>query len=343
MTYDAMKTNISTNLFGLKTEMGGLAELVDNWILTLKGEEERRSRVRAISDIMSKSGMAFPPDDRAEVLSHLEALLSPSEFMMFSSVGYREKLQLLFRTQLEKVNSQLDQLILLVQKLLERLESPLDPHERTVGIFFAQEEERKRISREIHDGPAQTLAALTMRIDYTLELLLKPDELKVELNELKSSIIRSLNDIRRFIFDLRPMALDDLGLIPTLEQFITGCKGRTVASLSLTVEGKRQPLPADKELATFRVIQEAVNNSIRHSQARAISIFLTFEVQRGFLSIVVKDDGKGFDLEKLRKVYSSLKKLGLVSMEERIRTIGGLFEIVSASGDGTVISFKVPL
>jgi nitrate/nitrite-specific signal transduction histidine kinase len=211
------------------------------------------------------------------------------------------------------------------------------------GIVMAQEEERRRISREIHDGPAQTLASLTMKIDYCIESPGVNADIKNELLELKESVIRSLKDIRRFIFDLRPMALDDLGLIPTLEQFISGFKKRTGVPVYVNIEGERVPINADTELAVFRVIQEACNNAVKHADPTSVHIFVTYSTPKNRLSVVVKDDGRGFDLQAVRKNYSTMKKLGLKSMEERIRLSVGELEIVSDLGNGTVISFWVPL
>ncbi len=214
---------------------------------------------------------------------------------------------------------------------------------QTDGIIRAQEEERKRISREIHDGPAQTLASLTMRIDYCIEQHTADSVLVEELLDLKDSVIRSLKDIRRFIFDLRPMALDDLGLIPTLEQFISGFKARTGVAVYVEVEGNRIKIGGDRELAVFRVIQEAANNSVRHAEASSVHIFLNYDNARDRLAVVVKDDGKGFDVSETRKKYGTLKKLGLISMEERVRFAGGEFHIVSDPGTGTVVSFWIPV
>ena len=210
------------------------------------------------------------------------------------------------------------------------------------GIILAQEEERRRISREIHDGPAQTLASLTMKIDYCLEQHELNEKLVEELNELKESVGKSLKDIRRFIFDLRPMALDDLGLVPTLEQFIGGFKKRTGVPVYVSVEGERIAFNADIELAVFRVIQEACNNAVKHAEPSSVHIFVKFEDRKGRLSVVVKDDGHGFNVEEIRKNYGSLKKLGLKSMEERVRLAAGEFEILSDQGSGTVVSFWVP-
>jgi len=238
-----------------------------------------------------------------------------------------------------KLNAQGDSILRRVSALLRVINSPANAN----GIILAQEEERKRISRDIHDGPAQTLASLTMRIDYCLEQPGLPAPLVEELKELKDSVIRSLKDIRRFIFDLRPMALDDLGLIPTLEQFINGFKNRTGVPVYIDTDGERVFMGGEKELAVFRVIQEATNNALRHSSPNAVHIFLKFNSARKRLSVVIKDDGHGFDVAEIRRVYANLKKLGLISMEERIRLSGGEFTIVSDKGTGTVVSFWVPL
>lgn len=246
-----------------------------------------------------------------------------------------------FMQSINRLNAQADLIMRRVASLLQLTSSA--GSNSAHGIIMAQEEERKRISREIHDGPAQTLASLTMRIDYCLEQSSLPPAVNKELVELKDSVIRSLKDIRRFIFDLRPMALDDLGLIPTLEQFIGGFKGRTGIPVYVDVEGDRVLIGADRELAVFRVIQEAANNAIKHADPSAVHIFLKFDDQKKRLSVVIKDDGAGFKITEIRKNYGSLKKLGLISMEERVRLAGGEFLIVSDQGSGTVVSFWVPL
>ncbi len=246
-----------------------------------------------------------------------------------------------FEDSMARLNANAETIVRRVEGILQL--AGADNGKNANGIILAQEEERRRISREIHDGPAQTLASLTMRIDYCLEQSELPEIVSQELLELKDSVIRSLKDIRRFIFDLRPMALDDLGLIPTLEQFIGGFKGRTGVPVYVDVEGERVLIGGDRELAVFRVIQEASNNAIKHAQPSAVHIFLKFDRKKDRLSVVIKDDGKGFDVKEIRQNYGALKKLGLISMEERARIAGGEFLIVSDPGSGTVVSFWVPI
>ena len=240
-----------------------------------------------------------------------------------------------------RLNSQANLILRRVDNLLNLGDG--QDHKSANGIILAQEEERKRISREIHDGPAQTLASLTMRIDYCLDHEGLPEKLLLELQELKQSVIRSLKDIRRFIFDLRPMALDDLGLIPTIEQFISGFKQRTGVPVYVDIDGDRLSLSPEKELAVFRVIQEASNNAVKHAAPTSVYVFLKFGDAAKKLSVVIKDNGKGFKVEEIRKNYGSLKKLGLLSMEERVRLSGGEIDFVSELGEGTIVSFWVPL
>ncbi len=356
---DERASELTRALAALEGEMKTLASQVDDWILTTKGEEERRVRIRALNTILGLYGNRLPPAERKDAHDHMEALLHLSDFMLFSSVGYREKLQNHLKSQVELVSGRIADVMASFNRYLDRQQKP------TAGtgtgpaadLIHVQEEERKRISREIHDGPAQAIATLTMKIDFVSELVDRPAALKAELTSLKEALGRSLQDIRRFIFDLRPMAIDDLGLIPTLEQFIKGLSGDPSMPVRLSVEGERRPLDPVKELGVFRVIQEAVHNARRHSRATGVEVHLKFEgpvadqadsggettaATVGSLSVAVRDNGVGFDVDNLRRIYPSLQKLGLLSMEERVKAMGGQFEIVSMPGGGTRVTLRVP-
>lgn len=338
---DIIKTNISNKFISLKSELGNLIDLVENWILSLKFEEERKNRLESLLVVINRLSSVIPSNDYKACKEHLEAILNDPNFLASSSKNYREKLYNLFKNSINKINYTLDNIFSEINCAFESFEATIkDP---TTGIIITQEEERKRIAREIHDGPAQMLANIVMHIDNCLQILNKPEHLKQELEHLKITINKSLVDLRRYIFDLRPMALDDLGLIPTLEQFISGCKSRTTSSINLTIEGNRISLPNEYELAIFRVIQEAVNNAIKHSDAKNIKIHLFYNLAQNLLIGVIKDDGIGFDVNSIKSNYKSLSKLGLISMEERIRYIGGSFEIISIPSEGTIVTFKVPL
>lgn len=339
---DTMKQTLAQELMSIKSGLGEIIELVDSWVLSLTGERDRRKLLEDVALIIRERGSGLSGADRDACLTNLATILGSSDSQMISSVGYRLKLQAMFKERTERLQARLDTFLKQMGKILDaqKGEGVAPP---TIGVVRAQEEERRRISREIHDGPAQSLASLTMRVNFCLEHLADRDILQAELLELKDAVGRSLKDIRRFIFDLRPMALDDLGLIPTLEQFLAGFKSRSGINVIIDIEGERAPLAQDTELAIFRVIQEAVNNAHRHAAAKSIHAFLSFNPALNRLSGVVKDDGKGFDAKAIRKNYASLKKLGLLSMEERILLAGGDFDIVSTPGEGTIVSFWVPL
>lgn len=339
---DSVKNKLSQEMMAVKSGLGGIMELVDTWILSLTGERERRRLLEEVANILRKRGSGLAEPDLATCLSHLESVLGGSDNAMIMSVGYRLKLQAMFKEQVERLQVRLEQLLKMIGKMFDSQKAD-DATPPTFGIVNAQEEERRRIAREIHDGPAQSLASLTMRINFCLEHLKDQELLQKELLDVKDAVGRSLKDIRRFIFDLRPMALDDLGLVPTLEQFLSDFRGRSGVNVYIDVEGSKSVLPPETELAIFRVIQEAVNNAHRHAAAKSIHAFLSFNASLNRLSGIVKDDGKGFNTTSVKKNYASLKKLGLLSMEERIQLAGGELDIVSTPGEGTVVSFWVPL
>lgn len=209
-------------------------------------------------------------------------------------------------------------------------------------IIQAQEEERHRVAREIHDGPAQSMANVVLRAEIC-ERLLDADrnELAQELAELKSTVKRTLVDVRRIIFDLRPMTLDDLGLAPTLRRFMEAVKEESGTGTDLIILGKEQRLPSTVEVTVFRLIQEAVNNARKHANAQHIMVRLEFAHNQ--INMQVQDDGVGFDLETARRRAREGGSFGLMSMEERVDLLGGSLRIESTPGDGTSVSASVPV
>ncbi|WP_338470673.1 histidine kinase [Niallia sp. XMNu-256] len=206
-------------------------------------------------------------------------------------------------------------------------------------IIEAQEEERKRISREIHDGPAQMMANVMLRSDLIEKVFQQqgPDEAMKEIRNMKHMVRGALYEVRHIIYDLRPMALDDLGLIPTLKKYLKTTEEyfkRT--QIHFVFIGEERRLPAKYEVALFRLIQEAVQNVMKHAEASEVSVKL--EIQRDFITVVVRDNGKGFDMEE-RKPHS----FGLIGMGERVDILDGNLSIDSQIGKGTVVVVQVPL
>lgn len=208
----------------------------------------------------------------------------------------------------------------------------------SMRIITAQEEERKRLSREIHDGPAQMMANVLMRTDL-IEKIARDKGLEkalIELADLKEAVRNTLAEVRRIIYDLRPMALDDLGLIPTLKKHIsTMMEYNSGVNIHFNSNEMKYELPNDYEVAVFRLVQESINNALKH--AKSSDIFVRLEWTAQVLNIVVRDNGCGFDT-KLVKPNS----LGLIGMKERIELLKGKMEIQSKIGHGTSILFKIP-
>lgn len=213
--------------------------------------------------------------------------------------------------------------------------------EQAKEIANALEEQRKKIARDIHDGPAQTMANVVLRLEYLEKLLDKDKNLvKEEINDLKDLVRKCLSEIRDFIFDLRPMALDDLGLIPTVKRVLQNFQERYKISTNFLILGEEKRLEQTKEITLFRIIQEALNNVIKHSQAKEVKI--TLELDEKHAIVNVKDNGVGFDYESFfKKAFPD--KLGLVSMRERAELLNGVFSIKSSPGNGCSITVRIPL
>lgn len=206
-----------------------------------------------------------------------------------------------------------------------------------IKIIQAQEEERRRLARDIHDGPAQLIANLVFRVELTQKLLDKDlNKAKSELEELKNLIRLSMQDVRKIIYDLRPMSLDDLGLIPTLERYIDKYIGQTGIIIDFIVMGSKRRLPNTYEVTIFRLVQEALNNIYKHAQATGGKVRIEFKNER--INIMISDDGIGFDSGEVEE-----DKYGLISMKERCELLGGAIEIKSAPNKGTVIKIVLPL
>ena len=227
--------------------------------------------------------------------------------------------------------------------LSQQLEGMQQRQQLAAGIIKAQEEERRRVAREIHDGPAQSLANLVFRLEVCEKLLAaeRLPELRGELAELKGLIKGSLQEVRKIIFDLRPMALDDLGLVPALRRYLEGLEEREGLVVNLAVFGQEVRLASAVEVGLFRIIQEALHNVSKHARAASARVTLTYGQEQLLLS--VRDDGRGFDLREVERGGRSGGHFGLISMRERAELLGGRFEVKSAPGQGTRITVAVPI
>lgn len=208
-------------------------------------------------------------------------------------------------------------------------------------ITNAQEEERKRISRELHDSTAQTLIAMLHQLEHFLQDKsdLRMDDTRF-LWRLHEEVRTVLQEVRQFGRDLRPSILDDLGLNPALEWLASEMEKENGIDTNLQVVGSERRFPAEAELMLFRIIQEALRNVARHSSASQARVTVTFNERT--TEVTVEDNGKGFALPQNLGDLSRLGKLGLTGMQERARLLGGSLKVESELDKGTKVTVKVP-
>lgn len=221
----------------------------------------------------------------------------------------------------------------------EVLEDAKQKQDFGLKIIGAQEEEKKRLSREIHDGPAQMMANVIMRSDLVERIYREKgaDEAILEIKSLKMMVRSALYEVRRIIYDLRPMALDDLGLVPTLRKYLqTTEEYHEKTRIVFSSLGKDLRLPSKYEVALFRLIQESVQNALKHADARVITVKI--EMLRDQVIVIIKDDGKGFNKEQTKE-----ESFGIIGMRERVELLNGELTIDTKVGKGTIVMVSVPI
>jgi two-component system sensor histidine kinase DegS len=198
-----------------------------------------------------------------------------------------------------------------------------------------------RIARDMHDGPAQSMSNLVLQAEILERLVNKPDVILTELQDFKSSVRNALDETRQLIFDLRPMTLDDLGLVPTLRRYSREYTEQHGILIRLNVVGEERRLPGNIEGTLFRIIQEALTNAHKHSHARMVEVALNLTGERVHAS--VRDDGVGFDVRAVEAGLAENRNLRLLSMRERCELEHGVMEVKSQPGKGTEIRMEFRL
>lgn len=202
----------------------------------------------------------------------------------------------------------------------------------------AAEEERKRIARELHDETAQMLAALLIRIRVVRNSR-DPAAMEPLLDDMRMEVSHALEGVRRFARGLRPPALDELGLVPAIEVLARSLEEIGGVAVAFHAEDVAGDLAPDAELATYRIVQEALSNVMRHARATRADVRIAHE--GGRLTVAVDDDGRGFD--PARATSTDGGGLGLFGMKERAGYIGGRVEVTSVPGKGTTVRAEIPV
>jgi PAS domain S-box-containing protein len=208
-------------------------------------------------------------------------------------------------------------------------------------VLSTQEEERKKISRELHDVIAQTLTGINVRLaTLKKEAATNTQGLQRSIARTQRLVQQSVDIVHQFARKLRPTVLDDLGLIPALHTFMKHFRAETGIRVSLSAFAAVEQLHGDKRTVLYRVAQEALTNVARHAQASQVEVKL--QKLDGAVCLTVTDDGKGFRTEGVVQTKKA-KRLGLLGMKERLEIVGGNLTITSAPGKGSIILAQVPL
>ena len=338
------------------TEKGPLQEYIDT---THSELEQVRTEMKEIGLLVEQSqGEVDKLAQRnSSITAHLHQLQAhfdtiPREDIKSAYEASQDAQQRLFtmRGQLEKLQSDqahLKRFADFLGKTVQLLEGGAEvevAEQQTAGaavvqIIEAQEEERRKLSRQIHDGPAQALANFILQAEIALRLM-DVDEAKAreELKNLKTAASSTFAHVRDFIFELRPMMLDDLGLVPTVRRYIDAYKERSGVDTTLVVTGKERRLESHLEVLIFRAVQELLANVREHAQATHVKVTVDMDAHQ--VRVGVEDNGKGFDAEGAS--FASGQGRGLKTLRERLKMVGGTVEVNSAAGKGSRIGVAIP-
>ena len=221
----------------------------------------------------------------------------------------------------------------LERRLEENAHARADLQELSARLVRAQENERRTLARELHDEVGQSLSAILMEAENA-EFAEELSEIREHLASVRTLAEKTVNEVRDLALLLRPSMLDDFGLVPALNWHAREMSKRTGLNVVVTADDDADDLPDEHKTCIYRLVQEAVNNSARHANARTVEVVVRHEGPR--VQFSVRDDGAGFDTRFVRG-------LGLLGMEERVRRLGGQLQLDSQLGRGTLISAELPV
>jgi two-component system sensor histidine kinase DegS len=279
----------------------------------------------------------FDSTPRAEIRSAYDTALDAQQ-RLFVMRGQMEKLQS-DRARLEKyidILQRVNETLILFAGQKSNSKALASVGQTVEMMIQGQEAERQRLARQMHDEPAQALSNFILQTEIAMRLFdIDQARAKDELVSLKTSATTTFQKIRDFIFELRPMMLDDLGLTPTLNRYVEAFKEQSGLDVRLTIAGLDQRLEPYLEVMIFRAIQELLGNANRHSQASQIKVQI--ESSDIDVRVAVEDNGKGFDAN-----MGLEHGMGIKLIRERVEMLNGKFDVDSVIGQGTRISFQIP-
>ena len=322
-----------TLLASLDSEAGRLSELVARLQRELDDAADAGEEADVIRRHVLRHPERFAPDERERASDRAQDLAGNRRTLEERLQAAHERAALcaemgtMLRGALEQISEGAEQVVHTTSAL---------------QLYQAVEAERLRIARDLHDGPAQVLADLVLRAEILDKIAeSNPDGLRQELAEFKNSVRNVVADMRKFMFDLRPDSLDDLGLVATMRRYTNSFGDRTGVTCRFNMTGEDRRLPPSLEETLFRIMQEALTNVQRHAAAKTVEV--TLNVTGEHATARVRDDGSGFDPAHYQEPVGR-RKLGVLGMTERAAALGGRLEVSSQPGRGTEIraEFELP-
>lgn len=289
---------------------------------------ETEALIQTIKQVNNKSISLFSPNSNE-----------------YSIKDYKEEIDRL-KSELDNIKDsqiRLEENIAQIKELKQRL-IDCEPKELNLGINILelQEQERNRIARDLHDSTVQSLTSLIHKCELCFRLVdMDPVRTKLELTTMSNTLKFIINEIREIIYNLRPMSLEDLGLMATVERYANQIMITHDIKINICCNKEREILPI-KKLSIFRIIQEACSNAIKHAEAKSIEIHILYE--ESSMTVTISDNGKGFDAESKKDcVPPDYSGYGLSIMNERINLLSGSMKIHSKINEGTKVVITVPI
>jgi two-component system sensor histidine kinase DegS len=333
---EKLRQELNLELEKAKKELNDIVTLIEQSQLEVSKSQQRNA---TISAHLQQIQALTETTSKAEIRTAYDAALEAQQ-RLFVMRGQIDKLQS-DRVHIEKFISLLDG----VTKILEsggfdkKINSidQMDVGKSIEMIIQAQEAERGRLARKMHDGPAQALSNFILQVEITSRLF-DVDQVKAkeELSIVKAAAATTFQKVRDFIFDLRPMMLDDLGLMPTITRYVDTYKEQSGVDVKFVSTGMEQRFESYIELMVFRAVQELLGNISLHSQAT--SVIIQMDTSPTGLRVSIEDNGKGFDTEKIEEQSG----MGLKVIKDRVQMLGGSMEVHSTIGQGSHILFQIP-
>ena len=345
---------------------------IEDFLSELDNEHEQAQKLLKEIDMMldqSQSELSKLIQRNTSANSHLQQIQNQFDSIPRSDIrqAYNSALDsqqrmLVMRSQLEKLQNDqanLKKRIYLIEQIREFFpDQPMLGKPGKIGsigsvgsgdglsvlemMINSQETERQRLSRQMHDGPAQALSNFIVQTEIAARLFeIDKEKAKNELENLKGAAMSTFQKVRNFISELRPMMLDDLGLIPTIKKYVEIFKDQHGNDIKLSINGQDRRFEPYLEVMTFRALQELLGNAVRHNQDQPVKVQISTQIaiDENQIKVSVSDNGKGFNSDEIL----SGTGLGLKLIRDRVEMLGGFFDIDSALGQGCRVSLTIPI